>query len=230
MIFCGVFQVADGNGHSAFSAIWPLLLASPRASGSESIGFSLALKGGLGMEPTNVGYAMAIMGVTGICIQLLLYPVIHSRLGTLRCYRVFSSWFPVVYAAIPFLVAVPADRLGNTTAMGWICITAVLCLHVTARVFSMSASIMLINNCSPHSSVLGTVHSAGQATAAASRTIGPIAAGCLYSLGYSHGSIELSWWSLAAISLMGWIVSLFIREGSGHEVVLPQEGGEQDDL
>jgi hypothetical protein len=46
----------------------------------------------------------------------------------------------------------------------------------------------------------------------------------VYGIGYAKGVIEISWWSISAISLVAWVASLLVREGSGHEVVLPGDG------
>ncbi|PGH07120.1 hypothetical protein GX51_01907 [Blastomyces parvus] len=54
---------------------------------------------------------------------------------------------------------------------------------VLSRTFTLPASIILLNNCSPHPSVLGTVHGIGQSVSSAFRTIGPVFAGSWYGLG-----------------------------------------------
>ena len=125
------------------------------------------------MAPQHVGYAMAIMGFAGLIFQFLIYPRVHSRIGTLKCYRAFALSFPPVYAMSPFLVTVS----GKHTAITWFYIAILLLIHINGRIFTIPASIMLLNNCSPHPSVLGVVHGIGQATSAAFRTIGPIFAG-----------------------------------------------------
>jgi len=125
------------------------------------------------MAPQNVGYTMAIMGFAGLILQIVIYPNIHGRLGTLKCYRAFSLLFPPVYAVSPCLVII-SEKTGATT---WFYIIIVLLIHITGRIFTIPASIMLLNNCSPHHSVLGVVHGIGQSTSAAFRTIGPIFAG-----------------------------------------------------
>jgi len=51
----------------------------------------------------------------------------------------------------------------------------------------------------------------------------------VYGIGYVKGVIEISWWSISAISLVAWVASLFVREGSGHEIVLPGDWEVSDD-
>ncbi|QSS49786.1 NAD dependent epimerase/dehydratase [Histoplasma capsulatum var. duboisii H88] len=55
----------------------------------------------------------------------------------------------------------------------WISVVVVLFLQVLSRTFTLPASIILLNNCSPHPSVLATVHGIAQSVPSASRTTGP---------------------------------------------------------
>ena len=87
---------------------------------------------------------------------------------------------------------------------------------------------MLINNCSPHPSVLGTVHGLGQSVSAACRTVGPVIAGWAYGVGLERGVVGLGWWATAAVAAVGCVTAFWCREGSGHEVFLP--GEERDGL
>ncbi|EPE04019.1 mfs transporter [Ophiostoma piceae UAMH 11346] len=97
---------------------------------------------------------------------------------------------------------------------------------VTARTFTLPASIILLNNCSPHPSVLGTIHGLGQSTSAGFRTIGPVVGGWWYGWGLQHGAVEAGWWGVAAMSMLGCVSALWIYEGSGHEISL--EGDETE--
>lgn len=103
----------------------------------------------------------------------------------------------------------------------------VLLLQVTARTFTLPATIILLNNCSPHPSVLGTVHSIGQSVSAAFRTIGPVAGGWWYGAGLEHGVVGAAWWSIAGISAAGCVTAAWVYEGSGHEIHL-EEDEEED--
>jgi hypothetical protein len=186
------------------------------------------------MSPVHVGTAMAIIGLIGLVLQFLIYPGVHARLGTQSCYRIFSLLFAVSYGLAPFLVHVSAlssgsrssdsGRSGGTNSIVWLCITLVLSIYVTARVFVMPATLMLLNNCAPHPSVLGTVHGIGQTVSSVFRTLGPVVGGWLYGVGFERGVVGLVWWVVALVAVAGWAGSCFVREGSGHEIWL--EGDE----
>jgi len=171
------------------------------------------------MSLLHIGYAMAI----GLMLQLLIYPSIHKRLGTLNCYRVFSLVFPTAYFVAPFLVAIQTGQDTITTATNillWISIAIALLAHIIARIFAMPASITLLNNCMPHPSTMATIHGIEQTTSAAFRTIGLVVAGHLYGI---RNSLRAVWWTMCVIAVIAWLVSLFIREGLGYEIFMPSE-------
>lgn len=180
------------------------------------------------MSPKTVGLATSILGVIGMVLQFTIYPTIQGRLGTAKSYQYFLALFPVAYALAPYISVVssataPPD--GSTGFWVWVSIAVILFFQVTARTFTLPASIILLNNCCPHPSVLGTVHGIGQATSSAFRTVGPIVSGWWYGSGLEMGVIGFSWWLVALVSVFGYVAAIFVYEGSGHEIILP---GEED--
>ena len=205
----------------AFANVWALFLSTPRAAKGTS---SSALAHGLGMPASRVGVATSFLGVLGMLLQLTLYPPVSAKLGTLRSFRWFLVGFPMAYFAAPLLAALPTAFGG---VLLWLGILVVLLLQVTARTFTLPASIILLNNCSPHPSVLGTIHGLGQSTSAGFRTIGPVVGGWWYGWGLQHGAVEAGWWGIAAMSVLGCVSALWIYEGSGHEISLEGETDEE---
>lgn len=117
------------------------------------------------MAAATVGLATSILGMLGMALQLFLCPTVHAALGTLRSFRYLLFLFPIAYRLAPYLAVVPSSSTALAPAAGGfisIGITLVLLLQETARTFALPATITLINNCSPHPSVLGTVHGMGQ--------------------------------------------------------------------
>ncbi|KAI1804012.1 MFS general substrate transporter [Daldinia bambusicola] len=216
----------------AFTNIWTLFLSTPRSSPSQTTHRSLpwTFTGGLGMPASTVGVATSILGVLGIILQIFLYPLVHARLGTLRGSRWFLPLFPIAYFLTPYLAVIPSSSEPSQPASGpaiWIYMTLIQFLQVTARTITLPASIILLNNCSPHPSVLGLVHGLGQSVSASFRTIGPIVGGWWYGSGLEMGVVGWSWWAVAFVSALGCASAMFIYEGSGHEILL--EGEEDED-
>lgn len=218
-----------------FNSLWFVFLSTPvyNPADPDPPGFVPELPfrftGGLGLPPRSVGLAMAILGVIGISMQLFLYPRLSSRLGTVRSWRYCLFLFPLAYTLIPFLSVVPSTTAPPSQKTGagiWTAIAGVLFIQVTGRTFALPAQTILVNNCTPHPSVLGTVHGLGQSVSSFARTIGPILCGWLYGLGLSHGMIGGVFWGLAGMAVCGLFASFWVREGNGHEIWLD---GDEDD-
>jgi hypothetical protein len=182
--------------------------------------------GGLALPPPRIGLALAILGVIGITLQIFVYPALSHRLGTANSYRVFLALFPFTYALAPFLsrihsVAKPPD--GVSGPLIWLSITVILFIQVLARTFALPCTAILINNVSPHPSVLGTVHGIGQSVSSLTRTFGPIMFSWIFGKGLDMGVVGLSWWTMAAVAIVGWVVAQGVREGDGHEILMEGE-------
>ncbi|XXH02859.1 hypothetical protein Hte_009247 [Hypoxylon texense] len=215
----------------AFTNLWTLFLSTPRASPEEAARRSLpwVFTGGLGMPAATVGVATALLGILGIILQIFLYPPIHARLGTLRGFRWFMPLFPVAYFLAPYLAVLPSTSEPPEAASGpivWIYMVIIQFLSVMARTITLPASIILLNNCSPHPSVLGLVHGLGQSVSAGFRTVGPIVGGWWYGTSLEKGVVGASWWAIALVSALGCAAAMLIYEGSGHEIFLE---GEEDE-
>ncbi|KAI9754392.1 MAG: hypothetical protein M4579_004730 [Chaenotheca gracillima] len=223
---------------STFNALWFVFLSAPRFDPSHpdppdyepTLPFSFT--GGLGLPPAQVGLAMAVLGGIGITLQLFVYPTINTRLGTVLSYRIFLMCFPVAYALAPFLAIVPSSDPAPSPASGilvWFAMSTVLFVQVLARTFALPAAIILTNNCSPHPSVLGTVHGVAQSVSALSRTVGPVVGGWLLGVGLHRGMVGGVWWGLSAIAAFGCLAAGWVYEGSGHEILLEGEEEEEED-
>jgi hypothetical protein len=178
------------------------------------------------MPATTVGIATSILGVLGMLLQVFLYPPVQARLGLVRSFRFFLILFPIAYFFTPYLAVLPSSSPAPASASGafiWIGIIFVLLLQVTARTFTLPATIILLNNCSPHPSVLGTIHGVGQSVSAGFRTVGPVIGGWWYGAGLKAGIIGAAWWGIAVMAGAGSITALWVYEGNGHEIFLDGE-------
>lgn len=237
-----------------FNSLWFIFLSTPRydpdasqhsmRSAEASIGhdepvrvpegyrphFPFTFTGGLALPPASIGSALAILGVIGISLQLLLYPKLSFKLGTVRSLRLSLLLFPLSYTLTPFLATVPSSNPPPGEAKGflvWCGISLILSIQTLARTFALPASAIIVNNSSPHPSILGTLHGIAQSVSSATRTLGPVLGGYLYSVGLQHGIVGIGWWSLSCIAVVGAIAGQFVRNGSGHEIFL--EGEDEDD-
>ncbi len=153
-----------------------------------------------------------------------------GRLGTIRSLRIFLMFFPFTYFLAPFLSLVPSTSPPPHAKDGllfWLAISGVLLSHVVGRTFALPSQTILVNNCTPHPSVLGTLHGVAQSASSLFRTVGPMLGGYLYGLGLKYGIIGAIWWGLSNIAICCVLMSFLLREGDGHEIWL--EGDEREE-
>ena len=232
-----------------FNNLWFVFLSTPRYSPSPSTNgtdpnaslnlpkdykphLPFTFTGGLALPPRSIGTALAILGVIGITLQLLIYPRLSYRLGTARSYRLSLLLFPLTYFLVPFLAIVPTSSLSPLPASGflfWASMVLVLSIQVLARTFALPATTILVNNASPHPSVLGTVHGIGQSVSSAMRTLGPVVGGFVYGKGLSKGIVGLAWWGMGAWAIAGAVAGCWVREGDGHEIWMEGEREEEEE-
>lgn len=214
-----------------FNSLWFIFLSTPvydpSLPNAPARHLPFVFTGGVGLPPARVGMAMSILGVIGITLQLFVYPTLSARLGTLRCLRLFLLCFPITYFLVPYLALVPSTSPPPNPKSGialWVSIASVLFCQVIGRTFALPNNTILVNNASPHPSILGTFHGFAQSCTSAARTVGPMLGGYLYGLGLAKGIVGGVWWGLSAFSTIGWMASWLVREGDGHEIWL--EGDE----
>ena len=194
---------------SAFNALIFLMLPAPRSSNKHAH-LPFRFEGGLGLPASKVGIATAIIGVIGFPLQIILYPRLNTKWGTLRCYRLFLPFSPLAYTIIPFLALTP-----NIAYLVWPALVAVLALQVLARTFCLPGAIILINNSSPHPSVLGTIHGTAQSVSSAARTLGPLIGGWGLGLGLKHNLVGGVWWLMAIVAIGNWGLLWVLKDGDG---------------
>jgi hypothetical protein len=210
-----------------FNNLWFVFRSTPVSKNTHKR-LPFVFTGGMGMPPRDVGFAMATLGVIGIGMQLFIYPIINTKLGTVKSWRIFLYCFPIAYILVPFLAIVPSKTPPPAEKDGilvWIALCFVLFIQVTGRTFALPATTILVNNASPHPSVLGTMHGIGQSLSSAGRTLGPSLGGMFYGLGLRNGVVGSVFWGLSALAFCTCIASLFVKEGDGHEILL--EGDEE---
>ncbi|KAK5104659.1 hypothetical protein LTS08_002550 [Lithohypha guttulata] len=196
---------------SSFNALIFLLLPAPRAN-NEGFHFpSLRFTGGLGLSQEKVGLAMAILGVIGLPLQILLYPTLNTRIGTLPSYRLFLPFSVLAYTTLPFLVLVP----NQPAWLVWILLSLVLAAQVLSRTFALTGTVILVNNSSPSRTSLGTIHGVAQSASSAARMLGPTIGGWLLGVGLKGNLVGGIWWGLAVVALANWGLLFLIYEGDG---------------
>lgn len=214
----------------SFNTLWFLFLSAPRNEHPQS---SPGLAGGLGLPSASTGIGISIIGILGLTLQFGIFSSLTHRLGILPTFRAAGLVFPVVYVLAPLLALLPMNRsppgfpAGGGGAWLWIGMVGVLFLQVAARTFALPLMQVLTNNCSPHPSVLGSLHGVASSVSSGAFSIGPIISSWLFGRGLGMGFVALAWWVLAVESLGVQVTSRLIYEGDGHEIKME---GEEDIL
>lgn len=220
-----------------FNSLWPIFLSTPvynpsqppKSPDSLPRQLPFLFTGGVGLSARSVGTAMTTLGTIGIALQLFLYPWLSGKLGIIKSWRTSLVCFPIAYFAVPFLSILPSSSPPpheKSGALVWLAISLVLLCQVLGRTFALPAQTILVNNCSPHPSVLGTVHGMAQTVSSAARTIGPYLGGIVYGVGLERGVVGAVWWALSCVAVCTLVASFWVREGNGHEIWL--EGDEEE--
>jgi hypothetical protein len=190
--------------NATFLHMFPLLLSMPISYHQHSS--AIAFTGGLGLTSPAIGLYLALFGIAGITLQLLIYPRVQDRIGTLKVFQVSSAIFPFAYIFAPYLALLADHKFAQ-----WIAMAAVLFTQVMARTMAIPSSILLLTDAAPHRSVLGTVHGAGNTLSALASACGPAIGGILLAKGIEMGSVGLVWWTwLCAVSIisLAWSVTI----------------------
>jgi hypothetical protein len=217
------------SGHlGTFSNLWAIYLSTPVEDWADQHP-PFKFSGGLGMHPRDVGLAMSLLGVIGLVLQLAVYPMLNDRFGTVKIWRAALYIFPLVYVIAPYPSLVASAIFENgKTALVWVAMSFILLLFVTGRAGVTPATTLLINDCTPHPSARGTIHTVGTVMGHLARSVFPVVALAIFGQGLRIGVVGLGFWCLACLAILACVASFWVTEGSnGTEIVL--EGDEEDE-
>ncbi|KAI9782191.1 MAG: hypothetical protein M1839_005305 [Geoglossum umbratile] len=217
------------SGHlGTFSNLWAIYLSTPVEDWKvQHPPFKFG--GGLGLHLRDVGFAASLLGIIGLVLQLAIYPVLNDRFGTVKIWRASLFIFPFVYIIAPYpsLVASAIFENGKTTLV-WVAMSFTLLLFVTGRAGVTPATTLLINDCTPHPSARGTIHTVGTVMGHLARSVFPIGALAIFGQGLQVGVVGLGFWCLACLAILACVASFWVTEGlNGKEIAL--EGDEEDE-
>lgn len=149
--------------------------------------------GGLDFNSQQTGAVLSASGAGSVLVQLVLFPFLQRRIGTLRLYQLSMCTLPLVALILPISNVVARaglrhdadegpDDEGNmsknlpaqTQALVWI-IVSIAMLFKTIGSMAFSCNIILVNQCSvlAKGAQLGTLNGLAQMSASLMRAIGP---------------------------------------------------------
>jgi hypothetical protein len=220
------------SGHlGTFTSLWTIFLSLPVAS-PQNQHLPFRFSGGVGLQPSGVGVSMSVFGFAGIVLQILVYPALQERWGAIRVWRGALCLFPLVYIATPFCALVASlgsrEELKESTTdttilvLQWSTLIIIMLLWAAGRTGVVPATSLLINDCTPHPSVRGTIHTMGVMVSNLSRSVFPPMALSVLGYGLTIGVVGLGFWAVAALAVLSILASLNVQEGNnGERVPIP---------
>lgn len=184
--------------------IYPIFAATP------------AEDGGLGFNTRSIGFSLAIDGIAVFYLQLVSYPKWERKYGALSCYRWGQKFLIPFMLALPFLSSlasrVQISQAGNGSSVEfyllWVLLIALLLVRVVGQVLAFTSISMISANIAPSRADLGSMNGMQQLAMSATRVIGPLTSGILWSWSIKH---ELPYPFNAHLA---WVVAAMLTTGS----------------
>lgn len=177
----------------------------PPASGTTKLPFHFL--GGFGWSTQTNGAFLAVQGFLQMFAQVIVFPWLSKKLGSLRTFWITLSLYPMLYILAPYLALLPE----NLRIPG---LMMLLVGKVTFQSLSYPSLAIILANSSPSKRVLGTLNGAAASAASISRGFGPTVSGAMDSLGGSLHMSGLAWWTIAGVALVGWAPGFALKEGT----------------
>ncbi|CAE7179771.1 hypothetical protein PTNB73_03624 [Pyrenophora teres f. teres] len=184
----------------------PILMSKKVPTGhSQQLPFHF--EGGFGWSTQTTGAFLAAQGFLQMFAQVIVFPWLSRKLGSLRTFWITLSCYPVLYLLAPYLAILPEKlRIPGLVVL--------LIAKVTFQSLSYPSLAIILANSSPSKKVLGTLNGVAMSSASISRGFGPTISGAVDSLGTSLHMSGLAWWAIAAVALIGWLPGFALQESS----------------
>jgi MFS family permease len=164
-------------------------------------------KGGFGWTSQTNGAFLATQGVLQMFAQLIIFPWLSKKLGSLRTFWITLSLYPLLYLLAPYLALLPE----NLRVPG---LMVLLIGKVTFQSLSYPSLAIILANSSPSKRVLGTLNGAAASSASICRGFGPTISGLVDGIGESKNMSGLAWWTIAGVAFLGWAPGFFLKESN----------------
>lgn len=175
--------------------------------------FPLKLQGGLGYSAEKAGSLLSSAGFFGIIIILVVFPWIDRTFNRLSHLRFALGSFPILFFLLPFVLLLLPEHIDPGSSFKTTRADIFLYAFVFIRVMFASSMgpivMMVINNNAPQG-FQGTVNGLAISASAMAGCLSPIIWGQLMSVGQKFNIAWLEWWTLALLTLAGYIQGFFL--------------------
>jgi hypothetical protein len=141
--------------------------------------------GGLGFSEVQIGKALSGQAVATAVIQLVLFPIVQVRLGTVGTFRAGAIFYPLACAMFPLTSYVArqehASSAGADRTQTWIVLSIQISMLCMANLV-YSCNMLIINAAAPSQHALGTLNGVAQMMASLVRSVALAGAPSLFAL------------------------------------------------
>ncbi|EMD68175.1 hypothetical protein COCSADRAFT_33137 [Bipolaris sorokiniana ND90Pr] len=184
----------------------PILMSKKLPSGDNQH-LPFHFEGGFGWSTQTTGAFLAAQGFLQMFAQVIVFPWLSKKLGSLRTFWITLSCYPILYLLAPYLAILPESlRIPGLMVL--------LLAKVTFQSLSYPSLAIILANSSPSKKVLGTLNGVAMSSASIARGFGPTVSGAVDSLGTSLHMSGLAWWTIAAVAFLGWLPGFALQEGN----------------
>ncbi|KLO14164.1 MFS general substrate transporter [Schizopora paradoxa] len=197
---------------TAFDVVFVLFCYSPIATG------------GLSFSVSQIGYALAVAGISSAALQLLFMPILLRHFNCSRLYKFCMSIWPLTFVLLPILNGIA--KLGydedhnfmdsDTAVAVWIGIGIVLALSRIACL-AFSLNLILVKEHAPGPSSLGTANGLSQFAQCLARAIAPAFVSSLFATSVDYKICGGHFWMVLMlfISVFSCLHALTVPEDTG---------------
>ena len=154
----------------AFTAIMPISLFTP------------VKLGGIGFSSFQISMYMAANGGSQALWLLLIFPLLHRRMGTKGILRMCAAGWPVFF--VGYIAMNALLRQGSEAAMVWFWIVGSIVAFVGPGVAMAFTAVQLaLNDASPTPNLLGSLNALAMTNLSAIRSVVPGVATAVYAVG-----------------------------------------------
>ncbi|KOC17472.1 MFS transporter [Aspergillus flavus AF70] len=196
----------------AFDSLLPVFLHTPvqQLHGNPDVHLPFKFIGGFGVGSQTIGIYYTLIGIIGMFLQFLVFPIAAKRYGVLNCLKAMILVFPVIYFVTPFTALVP-ESLRHVT------IFLLMLSKLAASIFGFPCITILLTNSATSLTVLGTLNGVATSVSAVGRAAGPAICGAAFSFGVKKGYIILPWWMLSIFGALSALPIYWTVEPDGFQ-------------
>ncbi|KAL2022193.1 hypothetical protein VTK56DRAFT_6022 [Thermocarpiscus australiensis] len=198
-------KVAFETLMGTFLALEPAASDKP-ANGPTPRGVSFPhSRGGFGFDTRVIGIIFLTEAIFRAAIQPTVIPWFIQKLGVLRAFRWVLGLYPAMYIFTPFLPKIPEP-------FQFVFLLPDLWIRVAFSSMGYICSAVLITNTSPSRQALARINGAAASLGCLARSVGPLLSGKLFAASLQSGYLQIPFWTLGAVALVGAVESTFLLD------------------